>query len=293
MFSKEYKDDSVVFKDKNMPFKYYRRIIDDIGDTLITLRLWHYGEPFLNPDIFHMIRYAKKKGIIVAISSNLSLLTKKKAKKLIYSGLDYLIVSFDGASEYTYNLYHGKDYFKKVVTNLRMLIELKKELKFSTPFIELQFIVMKENEREIEKIKYLAEKLGINKLTYQKLYGENINFDKFVGFDSLDDILPRNKNYCFGIKSRKWFNFCRLFWEETLVRYSGVVLPCVVDLGQKHQVGRLFNRNEYLGFKRIWNNDRYRKFRKNISKSIDSLDICRKCTKRNNSSEDQIYGSKI
>jgi hypothetical protein len=53
-FTDFYIDDGPIFGPKEMNFENYCKIIDDIGDTVITLRLWHYGEPFLNKDLFRM-----------------------------------------------------------------------------------------------------------------------------------------------------------------------------------------------------------------------------------------------
>ncbi len=287
-FSSIYKDDGDVFKDKNMPLEYYRQIIDDIGDTLLTLRLWHYGEPFLNGDIFDMIKYAKRKNIIVAISSNLSLLTEEKSKKLIQSGLDYLVVSFDGASNETYSLYHRRDYFDKVVNNIRTLIKLKKSLKSSLPFVELQFIIMKENEKEMEQVKNIARELGVDKLVYQRVYIDRLDLKKFEGFNSNKDLLPTNKDFCLDMRKIRSANFCRIPWEETLIRYSGAVLPCAVDLSQKYEIGNLFQQDGYLGFRNLWNNYKYLNFRQQIIKDINKIDICFNCAQRNNNIEEQV-----
>jgi len=287
-FSDIYVDDGPVFNDKNMPFEYYRQIINDIGDTLLTLRLWNYGEPLINKDIFDMIKYAKKKNVIVAISSNLSLLTSESAKDLICSGLDYLVVSFDGASSETYNLYHGRRYFDKVVNNIEALVKSKKSLRYSTPLIELQFIVMKENEEEINKIRNLAGELGVDKMTYLRIHKDRLNLSKFKGFDSNADILPKNKDFCLNKEEIRRIIFCSIPWEGTLIRYSGLVLPCVSDIGQQHGMGRLFQNGNYLGFRKLWNNYNYRKFRRQIASNINRLETCFDCAQRNNNIKDQI-----
>jgi len=286
-FSDIYVDDGSIFKGKNMSFGLYQKIIDDIGDILISIRLWHFGEPLLNNDIFRMVKYAKRKNIIVAISSNLSLLSKDTAKILVESGLDYLIVSFDGASPQTYHLYHGRDDFERVLNNIRILVKTKKKLKSLLPFIELQFIVMKENEKEIDKIKNLANELRVDKLTYLKLDTTIINLAR-KGFNSNDDILPKNKNYCLNKEEIMRINFCRIPWETTVIRYSGLIAPCVTDRGQVYKMGRLFQNNEYVGFRKLWNNNNYCSFRRRIARNINSIEICSDCLYRNHNVKDQI-----
>lgn len=285
-FSKTYKDDGDVFNSKNMPFKYYRSIIDEIGDMLLALRLWNYGEPLLNEDIFKMIEYAKKKDIIVALSSNLSLLDQNKAYKLVVSGLDYLVISCDGASKETYRLYHGRDYFNRVIDNINFLIRAKKSLRSLTPFIDLQFIVMNENEKEMKDIKKLAYKLGVNKVSLLRLHQERIVSNKNNKLQN--DILPKNKKFRLDEDMIKRISFCRMPWESTLIRYSGLVLPCVGDIRQECRMGNIFQNSKYASFKDIWNNNNYCNFRKRVTDNINQINICFDCAQRDNNVKDQI-----
>jgi len=273
-FSDVYRDDGMVFKGKNMPFEHYCRIIDDIGDTLLTLRLWNYGEPLMNKDIFKMIKYAKKKDIIVVISSNLSLLTKESAGELIRSGLDYLVVSFDGASKETYSLCHGRDYFDEVVKNIKSLIEAKKKMKSLVPLVELQFIVMKENEKEIDKIRILAAELGVDKVSCLKFHKHQIEFNKLKGIKLEERYFPTLNELSLNKDEIIHLSFFNIPWELPLIRYSGLVLPWDGDLGQEWKMGNLFQGNNYLNFKSIWNNDKYCDFRRKITKNINGINIC-------------------
>ena len=40
-------------------FNDFKKIIDEVGDYLLFLHFWGWGEPFLNEDFFPMIRYIK------------------------------------------------------------------------------------------------------------------------------------------------------------------------------------------------------------------------------------------
>ena len=287
-FSDIYRDDGLIFGSSDMPFSHYCKIIDEIGETLLTLRLWHFGEPLFNNNIFQMVRYAKKKNIIVAISSNLSLLNKEGAEKLVNSGSDYLVVSFDAGSKETYFTYHGKDYFDRVVDNIQALIETRKHLKKSTPLIELQFIVMKENEKEISKIKELSVSLGVDKMTFLRIHKDGINFKKFSNFYSENDILPENNNFVLDKRKIKCINGCQMPWSWTVIRYSGIVIPCVEDMGQVNRVGVVFDCGNYFGFRRIWNSSSYMDFRYQVAKNINGVDCCFNCAQRDNNYLDQI-----
>lgn len=286
-FSDVYRDDGMVFKDRNMPFEHYCRIIDDIGDTLLTLRLWNYGEPLMNKDIFKMVKYAKKKNIIVAISSNLSLLTEENTEELVRSGLDYLVVSFDGASKETYSLCHGKDYFNKVVKNIKSLIEAKKKLKSLTPLVELQFIVMKENEKEIDKVRILAAELGVDKISCLRFHTHQINSNKFKGIKLEECYSSTLKEFIHNKNEIIHLSFFNIPWELPLIRYSGLVLPWDGDLGQEWKMGNLFQNNRYLNFKSIWNNNKYCNFRRKVAENINGVNIRFNYSQRDNNGKYQ------
>ena len=58
------------------------------------------GEPLLNPNLPEIIDYAKKKGVLeTIINTNATKLDSKMSKKLIESGLDLMIFSFDGGTK--------------------------------------------------------------------------------------------------------------------------------------------------------------------------------------------------
>lgn len=287
-FTGEYADDGSMDGRRNMSLEDYRLIIDDIGGTLITLRLWHYGEPLLNRDLFLMIEYAKRKDIFVVVSSNLSLLDENSAQRMVDSGLDYLIISVDGASESTYKLYHGKDYFHKVIKNMESLIRIKKKLGARHPFIELQFIVMRENEKEMKDIAGLAKKIGVDKLTYQRLQVDRLDEGRVKRLASGSGVLPVDSRFHFDPEQKKEITFCGIPWEEAVIRYSGLVIPCALDIAQAHSMGRLFENGQYKGFRQIWNSSSYRNFRRQIKEGLDLIRPCSCCEKRDNNNNDQI-----
>lgn len=154
-------------KKMELTIKDFKMIMDQLGKYLLTIRFWHFGEPLLNKDLPEMISLAKKNKIFTVISSNCSLLYKDFCKKLIESKLDYLLISMNAATNKTYKKFTATENFDIVVKNLKQLVELKKELKSRVPFINLQYIVMKENYNEIQKIKEIAKYIGVDKLSFK------------------------------------------------------------------------------------------------------------------------------
>lgn len=81
-----------------MNFNLYKKIINDLAsmpDPIKTLRLYAFGEPFLNNNFCRMVRYAKDTGRFGQIdcTTNGKLLSPMIAGKLINSGLDKIFIS--------------------------------------------------------------------------------------------------------------------------------------------------------------------------------------------------------
>lgn len=255
-----------------MSMDQFKKIIDEMGRFLITIRFWHYGEPLLNLNFCQMVKYAKKKNIFTVTSSNLERLTPILTDELIDSGLDYLIVSFNGASPETYNKYTGdRGDFNNVIKNITHLTKRKKEKNSLHPFINLQFIILKDNDHEIEEMKRLAKEMGIDKLSFKKVIG--------LTKETTGNLESENPDFQFKIEEQnKKCNFCSLPWEECVISADGEVSVCAIDIFNKELMGNVFHES----FDKIWNNDKYRLFRKRIKENIESIKICNYCSKRNN-----------
>lgn len=253
----------------------FKKIIDEMGDYIIHLRLWNWGEPLLNQDIFKMISYAKQKKIFVNISTNSHLLNKEISKGLVESGLDELIVSIDGASEETYKKYRKGGDFKKIIDSLKFLIQEKKRLNKKLPYINLQFIIMKHNEHEINKIKKLAKDINIDQLSF-KTVGVMDYFSK----EDIRKYLPEKDKYSRYTKERnklflkrKIKNWCDFLWEEFIINWDGEVVPCCFDMNNSYVFGNVFKQS----IKKIWNNKEYVNFREKILKNKKEIPLCKQC----------------
>src|SRR5262245_44323493 len=70
----------------------YREVVDDIASHARLIELWNFGEPFLNPELFDMIRYAEDRNVRVRVSTNSTFLTEKDVESIFASGLSSIIV---------------------------------------------------------------------------------------------------------------------------------------------------------------------------------------------------------
>lgn len=241
---------------KNISFELFKKIIDELGPYAYGLDLHNWGEPFFNPDIFKMIKYAVGKGLFTNISTNFQIPFKNEDfDSLVNSGLHHLIVSLDGASEETYQKYRIGGNFKQVIEGIKGTVNAKNHSKIRFPFITLQFLVNRYNENEIEKIKILAKELQIDQLSLSPIM---INIKNDL---ELNEWLPQNSDYsCYDYqrctKKRKQKS-CNWLWLHTVINPDGKISPCCHLYHPSTDFGDITQGN----LKTIWNNEKFKKSR--------------------------------
>jgi radical SAM protein with 4Fe4S-binding SPASM domain len=252
----------------------YQRIINQFSPNTTFLTLYFQGEPLLHPDFAELVRIADQKGIFTSTSTNGHLLAKREiARKIIQSGLKHLIISVDGTTQETYEKYRKNGNLQQVLDGIRNITEMKKELKSKTPFVEIQFLVMRHNEHQIPEIKRLAKDL--NKLTFKSV--QIYNIDK-------SDLLPANKKYnryrqnadgTLRIK-RRFRNRCWRQWSSVVIACNGDVVPCCFDKNAKYAFGNVFEKP----LKEIWYGKKANDFRRAILTNRGNIDICCNCSEK-------------
>ena len=113
------------------------------------------GEPLLNPKLPEIIDYAKKKGILeTMINTNATKLNEEMSEKLIKSGLDIMIYSFDGGTKDTYEKMRpgrfGKNNFDDIYKNILNFSKIRKKLNSQLPRTKIQMILTDET-RKVQK----------------------------------------------------------------------------------------------------------------------------------------------
>src|SRR5437870_11982418 len=89
------------FDNENMDLELYKKIVADCKDYVEFVWPYGIGEPMIHPNIFEMIRITREAGIRTGMSTNATLIDGRRADLLPDFGLDYVILTFDGASKGT------------------------------------------------------------------------------------------------------------------------------------------------------------------------------------------------
>jgi MoaA/NifB/PqqE/SkfB family radical SAM enzyme len=124
----------------------------------------NYGEPLVNPNTPKYIRQAKNYLMRTMVSTSLSL-PRFDADAYVESGLDFIVVSIDGATQAVYEKFRKKGNLELVLHNLRKLVEAKRRLARKTPVIAWHYLAFEHNVHEIQLAMETARKLGANQFT--------------------------------------------------------------------------------------------------------------------------------
>ncbi len=260
----------------------FKKVADEVKDYLYSVDLYNWGEPFLNPDIFRMIRYLKDSNIQVNLNSNLNTLKKEDMGRVVDSGLDELKVSIDGASQESYSKYRINGDFDIVMTNLKELIRIKKERHVNHPVVAWQFLIMRHNEGEMREARRLAKEIGVDEIEFRPMRTcmgvENLMKDA-LKIKALEGWLPvdeRYSRYDYKNLRRKDTGLGCLFLKTTMViNADGSVSPCCGVYDEKWDFGNVFKD----GVMNVWNNARYQQARKAVAgrDGSDKSLICSYC----------------
>ena len=236
----------------------FRRVIDEIGDYLLVINMWGWGEPFLNPEIFSMIRYAKERGIKVITSTNGHFFDSDEAvDRLIDSGLDVLIFALDGVDRESYAKYRQGGDFDKVIQGLERLVRRRKERGAATPRINLRMVVTSDNEDQVPQMQKLASEAGVDAFSFKTM-------NSFDNKDDGDSLVPHNKayrrfSYDEAGEPIRTKNTCKKFWNHMTIYRDGLVVPCSFHTGRDLAFGNVFNGDTTCT--RIWFGEEYRNLR--------------------------------
>lgn len=252
----------------------FQKMVDQLHKDLIYLLMYFQGEPYLNKNFLEMAKYAANKGIYVGTSTNGHYLTSENAKKTVESGLTEVIISIDGMTQDTYEAYRVGGDLEKVKEGVANLVKWRKELKSATPYIIIQFLVVRPNEHQVQEIQDWGKEIGADNVLLKTA--------QIYDFENGSDLIPTIDKYSRykQLQNGKWVlknplaNQCWKLWQGAEITWDGKVLPCCFDKDADYEMGNLLE----MDFAEIWRNAAYHSFRNQLLKSRSSLDICQNCS---------------
>ena len=152
----------------DMSWELFTRIVDQYPEIARAV-LHGIGEPMMVKDLPRMVRYLKARGTYVLFNTNGTLLRPKKGRELIDAGLDELRISLDAAEARAFKLVRGRDWFERIVRNVREFVTLKHQLGAANPRVSLWLTGLRETLEQLPDFIRLAADLGVLEVHLQRL----------------------------------------------------------------------------------------------------------------------------
>ncbi len=218
-------------------YEQAKRILPHFRKAL-TFHAYGIGEPFLNRDIYDIVKYASEKlKFITYITSNFSVINPEKALNM---GADEIMASIDSTDPKNF-FEIRKGNFELVKRNIKILMQMKGRRKY--PVISIRTVISKNNIDELENIIKFGISLNIRKFYFQTLVEGNL-CSKTNDVDTNDiykiyDVINRYKreteitvvSYRHDFKGDVPEGYCPVAFSLASIDYRGNLYPCyrVID----------------------------------------------------------------
>ena len=243
-----------------MDMGLFRKIVDEVAERDKQTRFWFafYGEPLIiRYKLFYMIQYAKRKGLTdTYVNTNGMLLSDEMAEMLIDSGLDHLIVGVDGYSAEVFEKIRRGAKRDVVYSNILRIRDKMAAHQVIKPRIELQFIMMDENESELEDYRQYWAKEGLAvKIRNRVTWNSHVE----AGSNIRPDLARVACGWTVGI--------CPITWD-------GRMVACGTDCDAQHPFGNVSEQS----ISEIWNGNKKAFTQKHLEHKFDLLPaMCQTC----------------
>ncbi len=274
----------------DMSWELFTSIVDQVPD-LARAVLHGIGEPMLVRNLPRMVRYLKDRGVYVLFNTNGTVLNDRNGKALADAGLDELRVSLDASNAKTFREIRGKNYFDRILRNVKAFRALQEREGFTKPIVSAWLTGLKETVEELPAFVQVAADIGIKEVYLQRLVFfdheaigkarpdqalfEQMNGEEAVYLKQAEE-LARSLGMTFsasgaasepGISLAKsegdspW-SLCRRPWTLMYITANGRALPCcIAPFSQRGYEHYTLGDATQETLREIWNGPAYKQFR--------------------------------
>jgi MoaA/NifB/PqqE/SkfB family radical SAM enzyme len=289
----------------DMSWELFTSIVDQIPN-LSRAVLHGVGEPMLVKNLPRMVRYLKDRGTYVLFNTNGTVLNEKNGRALITAGLDELRVSFDAADAKSYRAIRGKNYFHRILKNVRAFRELQQREGHDKPRVSAWLTGMRETVEQLPDFVRVAAETGVKEVYLQRLvfFAENaigkarpdqalyeqMSSDEAAHIDRAAE-LAASLGVTFSASgaasepgmslkcsdSGSPWSLCRRPWTVMYITANGHALPCcIAPFSQRGYENYTLGDATQQSLREIWSGEAYRDFRRGLM-SDKPPDACANC----------------
>lgn len=235
----------------------YKIIADQCGEYSAWIRLSGGGEPMLHPKAVELMEYAKKVGAKVGLITNGSRFTEESSRRLLAAQIDMIEFSVDAADPQTYEkVRRGLDW-KRLLKNVKKIVELRNKLKSKTKIIASG---VNQVDVDIEAVVKFWEPM-VDNFQKRKYLTWGIN-DPSKSADPTPYLTPEERIPC------------PFIFERLNIDSRGKVMVCGFDIAARTDMGNIHEKS----IKEIWHGEGFEYYRqKHQSRRGDEIDLCKNC----------------
>lgn len=131
-------------------------IIDEVAEAGCLWVTFSGGEPFLRPDFLDIYAYAKRKGLIIVLFTNATLITPQIADYLEELKPFYIEISLYGMSRQTYkNVTGSGEAYDRCMETISLLLQRK-------VLFKLKSVLIRDDRHEMAEMRKFAKSLGVD-----------------------------------------------------------------------------------------------------------------------------------
>ena len=263
------------------------RSFEPLMDTVEEVTLMGWGEPTIHPHFVEMLQIINRHDARKYFCTNG--MNLKNIKDAIFDyNVDVFAVSLDGATDKTNGRIRRGSKIDQIVSDLREIVQIKKERGLKYPWINFVFCAMQSNIHELPDLVRLASEIGIEevKVVYLTVFGKDLMneslwgheelvhevFEKAVQIgDELGVVLKLPHYVGEDEAGDQLHKDCFVVWRDFFLGSDGFVRPCMSTSVQ------FFQYDIEKSFMEIWNAQEYQNYRKFVNDQEKMDDSCKSC----------------
>jgi MoaA/NifB/PqqE/SkfB family radical SAM enzyme len=294
----------------DMSWELFTSIVDQIPQ-LERAVLHGVGEPMLVKHLPRMVRYLKDRGSYVLFNTNGTVLNEKNGRALIEAELDELRVSFDASNPESYRAIRGKNYFNRIVKNVKAFRDMQEREGHTKPRVSAWLTGLRETIEELPDFVRVAAEAGVKEVYLQRLvffkkdaiglarpdqalyeqlsreeavhidratalaHSLGVSFSASGGASEPGASLKRGDNGT-SDSSSPW-SMCRRPWTVMYFTANGRALPCcIAPFSQRGYENYTLGDATQQSLREIWTGPAYRSFRKALMSNTPP-EACASC----------------
>jgi MoaA/NifB/PqqE/SkfB family radical SAM enzyme len=274
----------------DMSWELFTSIVDQ-SPSLVRAVLHGVGEPMLVKNLPRMVRYLKDRGVYVLFNTNGTVLNERNGRALIAAELDELRVSLDASNAKSFRLIRGKNYFERILRNVRAFRQLQEREGHERPRVSAWLTGLKETIAELPAFVRIAADIGVKEVYLQRLVffdedaigmarPDQALFERVSGEESRHIAEAEQLACSLGItfsasgaasepglslkkdENASPWSLCRRPWTLMYITANGRALPCcIAPFSQRGYEHYTLGDATQQTLREIWNGAAYRSFR--------------------------------